>query len=125
MVPQDGFLTPAECLPRVPKAGLVDGHNRLRRAKLLERQRAYLVAHAIFIPDGLGEQALHAVGSRFAGVFGQLPTIFALDMAQHALHKVPQTLIRLWSGKVAGQTRVHLQQGATPTHYVRKGRQQW
>jgi hypothetical protein len=36
------------------------------------------------IPDGVREQALHAIGARFSGVFGQVPTIFARRVTHDA-----------------------------------------
>ena len=41
---------------------------------------------------------MHAIGSGFSGVFGQLPAIFALDGTQHAL-QVRQSARRRGSGR--------------------------
>jgi hypothetical protein len=111
-------------LSTLGKAGLVDGHDRLGGAQVFQREAAHLVTHSVGIPDGLGKQALHAIGGRFACMLGYLPAIFAFHATQDRLHKAQHALICLWSGKVGGQTSMHLQQGATPTHHVRKGRQQ-
>ena len=88
------------------KAGLVDGHDGLRGAQVLQGEGAHSIAHAIFIPDGLGEQALHPIGGRFACLLGQLPPIFAFHLTHNPLHKPQHALIGLWSCKVGGQTGV-------------------
>ena len=90
----------------MPKAGLVDSHDHLRGAQVFQREAANFVAYAIFIPDGLGEQTLHAIGGRFACLLSYLPAIFAFHVTQDRLHKAQHTLIGLWSGKVVGQTSV-------------------
>jgi hypothetical protein len=46
---------------------------------------AQFVADAVLIPDGIAEEALHAIGAAFSGLFGQLPAIFARDITQDAL----------------------------------------
>ena len=54
-------------------------------ADLLENVAAQVVAYQIGIPDGAKEQALHAIGACFSGVFGQVPAIFALYVTEQSL----------------------------------------
>ena len=46
---------------------------------------AQFIAHPVVIPDGSREQALHARGAELTGVFGDLPAIFAGDVAEDGL----------------------------------------
>lgn len=104
------------------KAGFVDSHNCLQGAKVFQGERTHLVAHAVLIPDGLGEQALHAIGGGFTGLFGQLPAIFARDATQKTLQKALHSLVGFWAGKVGSQTSMQLDQGLMPMDHVRQGR---
>ena len=72
---------------RFGKAGLVDGEDGLVRAQLFQCVGPQLIAHLTGIPDGRGEQPLHAVGRSFSGMFRQLPAIFAFHLTQDALQK--------------------------------------
>ncbi len=71
--------------PPFGKARFIDHHNGRLGAQLLQHVGPQVIAHALGVPHGLREQALHAIGARFAGVFGQLPAIFALRLTQEAL----------------------------------------
>ncbi len=53
--------------------------------------RAQIVAHPIGIPDGAGEQALHPIGTRFSGVFGQLPAVFARGGTEDAVQSAERS----------------------------------
>ena len=66
------------------KAGLVDGHHGIRIFEVGQDIAAQFVTHAVLIPDGIGEEALHAIGTAFSGLFGQLPAIFARHITQDA-----------------------------------------
>ena len=59
-------------------------------------------------PKPPGEQALHAIGSSFSGMLGQMPAIFALDGTQQALQVRQSTTARFWSGKTRGNARMEL-----------------
>jgi hypothetical protein len=41
-------------------ARFVDGHNQVSAAQLLQSEGADFITHSVFVPDSLGEQALHA-----------------------------------------------------------------
>src|SRR5437660_12794885 len=43
----------------------------------LADQGTHLIAHRVLIPDGAGEQALHAIRVSLSGLFSELPAIFA------------------------------------------------
>ena len=75
------------------------------RAELLQDVLAQVIAHAIGIPDRLGKQALHAIGSGFAGLLGQVPAVFALDGTQQALQVRQNPTARFWAGKARGRRR--------------------
>ncbi len=67
------------------KAGLVDGHHGIRVSQVGQDIAAHFVTHAVLIPDGIGQEALHAIGAAFSGLFSQLPAIFACHITQDAL----------------------------------------
>jgi hypothetical protein len=66
------ILHPNACrlLSLFGKTCFVDDHNGRLVAKLLKGVRAQIITHAVGIPDGTGEQALHPIGACFSGVFG-------------------------------------------------------
>jgi hypothetical protein len=49
---------------------------------VLNDERAQVITQLIGIPAGAGQEPLHAVWGRLAGVLGQLPAVLALDLAQ-------------------------------------------
>ena len=122
MVPQYCTPTPAECFPLLPEARLVNGHHGSTRAKLLQGVGAQVVAHALGVPDRLGEQALHAVGRSFAGLLGQLPAVFALDRAQEALQVQKRSMTRFRAGKARGQAAMQVGEFKRPGRHMRRGR---
>jgi len=85
LVPHYCSPTPADLVPRLGKPLSSRSLDGGLRAQLLKRVGAQVIAHAVRIPDRLGEQALHAIGARFSGVFGQLPPVFARRITQDAL----------------------------------------
>ena len=64
-----------------------------RKNRRLHQQRADLIANAFIIPDGLREQTLHAIGASLLRVFGDLPTVFPGDLADHRLQR-EQSMVR-------------------------------
>src|SRR5712692_975034 len=48
-------------------------------------QRPQVITHAVLVPDGAREQALHAVGPQLPGVFSNLPAMFAGDVTEDGL----------------------------------------
>jgi hypothetical protein len=66
------------------KAGLVDGHHRIRICEVGQDIAAQFVTNAVLIPDGSREEALHTIWAAFSGLFGQLPAIFACHVTQDA-----------------------------------------
>jgi hypothetical protein len=71
-------------LPLLPKAGLVDGHHGIWIFEVGQDITAQFITHAVLIPDGSGQEALHAIGTAFSGLFGELPAIFAHHITQNA-----------------------------------------
>lgn len=69
------------------------------RARLMGRQKAVAVKRLANGPPSLParacEQALHAIGRRFACRFHQLPAVFALDQTQPAFQRAPHSLAGL------------------------------
>jgi hypothetical protein len=59
------------------ETGLINGHNGVLASQGLHGQSAHFIAHGVLVPDGIGKQALHAVGSGFTGLLSQLPPILA------------------------------------------------
>jgi hypothetical protein len=48
--------------------------------------------------------ALHAIGSGFSGLFGDLPAIFARTIAQEGLQIEESVLVDFGTGKMGGET---------------------
>src|SRR5579859_7729621 len=90
--------------------------------RLVQREGADLIAYPIDVPHGLGEQALHTVGSGFSGLLSQLPAIFAFHATQNTLNKTQHPLKRFRPSKVGSQTSVQLEQGTVPPHHIGQGR---
>ena len=55
---------------------------------------AQFVTDAVLVPDGIGEEALHAIGAAFSGLGGSLPPIFARHITQDALEIQEATTAR-------------------------------
>src|SRR5579872_2994049 len=85
---------------RFGEAGLVDGDYGLMHAELLQDISPQFIAHPGHIPDGRGEQPLHAIGRTFSRLFGQLPAIFARRFTQEALQIGQDPTTRLWAGEM-------------------------
>jgi hypothetical protein len=52
------------------KTRFVDDDNGGRVAKMLKGVRAQIIAHALSIPNGTGEQPLHPIRASLSSVFG-------------------------------------------------------
>jgi hypothetical protein len=76
------------------KAGLVDGHHCIPISEVGQDIGAQFVTDAVLVPDGIGEEALHAIGAAFSGLFGELPSIFARHITQDALEVQEATTAR-------------------------------
>src|SRR5579872_6124374 len=61
------------------KAGLVYHQNTIDFAYLLDDVLLSFISYRIGTPHRATQQALHPIRGRFAGLFGQLPAILALD----------------------------------------------
>jgi hypothetical protein len=109
-------------LPPLRKARLINGHHGSLSAELLQGVGTQVIAHAVGVPDRLGEQALHPVGCGFAGLLGQLPAVFALDGTEQALQVGQRPTTRLWSGKARGQAAMQVGEFKRPGRHMRRGR---
>jgi hypothetical protein len=87
-------------LPLLPKAGLVDGHHGIRIFEVGQDIAAHFVTHAVLIPDSSAQEALHAIGTAFSGLFGQLPAICARHITQDALQVQEATMAGLGARKI-------------------------
>jgi len=84
--------------------------------------RTQIVAHTIGIPDGAGEQALHPIGARFSGVFGQLPAVFARGGTEDAVQERQRTTTRFGPGKARSDPSMQAIQFLGPSHHISDGR---
>ncbi len=91
-------------------------------AQLLQHVAAQVVTHQIRIPDSTGEQALHAVGSGFSSLLGQLPPIFALDGTQQTLQVAECPTAGFRPGKTGSNPGMQLAEGLGPVHDVSEAR---
>jgi hypothetical protein len=90
------------------KAGLVNAHDGIVRAQLLQDIATQVVTHQIGIPNGTGEQTLHARGGGFSGLLGQLPAIFALEVTEQSLQVPQHAATGFGSGKARGDAGMQL-----------------
>ncbi len=87
------------------------GLRRLDRRRLqgLLDPGAQFIAAAVLVPDGAGEQALHAVGVGLSGVFGDLPAILAGDVTENGLQIQQGMLAGFGARKTGGDALVQLE----------------
>ena len=109
-------------LPALWEARLVNGDDGPTSAELLQDVGAQVVAHALGVPDRLGKQALHPVGRGFAGLFCQLPAVFALDGAQQALQVLQRPLTWFRAGKTRDEATMQVNEFVGPGRHVSRGR---
>jgi hypothetical protein len=87
---------------------------RLRRQQSLAGQGAQVITHGILVPDGLGEQALDAIGAGLLGLFGDLPAIFARDVTEHGLQVAQGMLVDFGTREVGTQPGMPLVEMCVP-----------
>ncbi len=97
-------------------------HSGGGRGQGLADQGAQFITHAGLVPDGTREQALHAVGPQLPSVFGDLPAIFAGDLAEDGL-QVEQSVLAGFGASEAGRDLlVQMAQGQGPAaHLLEEG----
>jgi len=104
------------------KAAFINDQDRRLLAELLQHVAAHLIAHAIGIPDGAGEQALHPVGTSFSSVFSQLPAVFAFGLTQNALQVQERPAARFWTSKAWGNACMQTKERLNPAADIGRGR---
>jgi hypothetical protein len=63
----------------------------------------------------VGEQALHAIGTCFSGVFSQLPAVFAFGLTQNALQISERSAARLCTSKAWSNSYMQTNKLLRPT----------
>jgi hypothetical protein len=118
------ILHPDACrlLPLFWKTRFVDDYNGGRVAKMLKGVSAQIIAHAIGIPDGAGEQPLHPIRASLSGVFSQLPAVFARRVTQDALEVGQRPATWLRSGKTGSNAGMQMGKLLGPTANIGGGR---
>jgi hypothetical protein len=89
---------------------------------MLKGVRAQIIAHAICVPDGAGEQPLHPIGASLSGMFGQLPAVFARGGTEDAVQKRECTTTRFGSGKARSDPCMQTIQFLGPSHNISNSR---
>ena len=114
------ILHPDACrvLALFGKTRFVDDYNGGLGAKMLKSVSAQIIAHAIGVPDGAGEQALHPIRASFSGVFGQLPAVFARGVTEDAVQKRERTSTRFGPGKARSNPCMQAIQFLGPSHNI-------
>jgi len=92
-----------------------------RRLERLANKRSQFIAYACVVPGGSREQALHAIRSRLSDVFGDLPAIFAGNLAENGLQVEPGMLVWFEAREMGTQTLMQLVQANLPTAYGTQG----
>ena len=95
---------------------------RLMSAEMLKGVSAQIVAHPIGIPDSAGEQALHPIGARFSGVFGQLPAVFARGVTEDCVQKRERTTTWFGPGKARSAPGMEAIPFLGPSYNISDGR---
>jgi hypothetical protein len=67
---------------------------------------AHFVPDAVLVPDGIGQEALHAIGAAFSGLFGELPSIFARSITQDTLEVQEGTMVGFMASKIGSNACV-------------------
>ena len=108
------------------------GGRRLKRRRRLgggvqglADKGAQFIAHPVVVPDGSREQALHAIRAELPGVFGDLPAIFAGDVAEDGLQVEQGMTAGLGACKVGSQTLLPPLQGPCPDGDLLGGWPSW
>jgi hypothetical protein len=96
------------------KAGLIKHQDRALVSQVVKHIRQQIIPHRISVPLSGTEQALHAVGCLFAGLFGQLPAILALSPAEQTLEIGQRPLPWLGSYKASRDAGMQPVQFASP-----------
>src|SRR5712691_1543965 len=100
------LLDPGGFLALFRKARFVDHQDGGFLPQLFIDIATQIVAHQTRIPHGLGEQALHAIGCGFPGVFSQLPAIFALGGTHETLQVAQCSTAWFGSGETRANARM-------------------
>jgi len=104
------------------RAGFIDDQDGRLLTEVLKRVGTQVIAYPIHPPDGASEQALHSIGTRFLGVFSQLPPVFSGRVTQDALQVGQHPATWLWTGKARGKTRMQTNKLLPPTADIGGGR---
>ena len=102
------------------KAAFIEDENRIERLVVgggrkqrrwregVADQGAHGVADSTLIPDGVGEQALHAVGMLLANLFSDLPAVFARNVAENGVQVAQDLRVNFGAGKMRTQPAMQL-----------------
>jgi hypothetical protein len=107
-------LDPGRAAALLHQARLVQHQHRVGIPQLLHDIVAQVIAHPVGVPPGAVEQPLHPVRCRLTRLFGQPPTVLALDLAQQPLQLGQRTTARLHSPKPPTDALVQLDQPIRP-----------
>ncbi len=91
----------------------------------MPEEGAQLIAHAVVIPDGVRQQALHAIRTGLFGMFGDLPAIFPGDVTDDGLQVEPGVTARLGARKTGRQALMQVEQAQRPAANVAGGWPRW
>ncbi len=99
---------------RIERLGVGTSGNQGRWRERLADEGAQRIADGLLIPDGVGEQALHAGGMGLVGVFSDLPAVFAGDLAEDGMQIEQGLLMNFGTGKEGTQPGMQLAQLLRP-----------
>jgi hypothetical protein len=102
------------------------GGQKRRWVQGLADKGAQFIADAVFVPDGVREQALYAIGPQFSGLFSNLPAIFARNGTEDGLQVEQGMSAGFRSREVRRDSLMELAQGQGPaTHLPWEGCDLW
>jgi hypothetical protein len=113
---------PCRIVASFGKTAFVNDQDSGLLAQLLKGIGTQIITHPIGVPDGAGQQALHAIRTNFSCVFSSLPAIFACCVAEDSLQIGQRPATRLRTGKAWSNTSMQVKKGLDPTADIGGGR---
>ena len=84
------------------------------RQQSLDQGGTQGIAYARFVPHGMGEQTLYAIGMSLASVFSDVPAIFPGNIAQEGLEVEQRVVAWFGASEAGGDALVQVAQGQGP-----------
>jgi hypothetical protein len=111
-VPEYWRCTPAERVPLLQKAGVVDDQHAVRISEAFDHIITDIVTDPVDVPVRPPQQALHPVGAHLAGTLGQRPPVLAFQTRNQTRHLLAHPGPRFRAVEPAGDPLVNASNSA-------------